>query len=59
LISNEIRRHGVEDEYNGITVLQRAADGYRNASAMCRANGKSWSHYRENKATEELVEELS
>jgi len=48
----------IEHTFNGVTILQRA-DGYWNASAMCRANGKTWSHYRENDTTEEFMEALS
>jgi hypothetical protein len=48
----------IEHVYNGVTIHQRA-DGYWNASAMCRANGKTWSHYKENDTTEEFMIVLS
>jgi hypothetical protein len=48
----------IEHVYNGVIVLQRD-DGYWNASAMCRANGKQWNHYRDNQTTEEFLAGLS
>lgn len=41
----------IEHEVQGAPVLQRARDGYINATAMCRAAGKMWGHYRENANT--------
>jgi KilA-N domain len=32
-------------EFNNVTIIQRE-DGYWNATAMCKANGKEWSNYR-------------
>lgn len=40
-------------------VNQRAADGYINATAMCRAVGKKLGHYLENKTARAFLEELS
>jgi hypothetical protein len=48
----------IEHVYNGVTVLQRE-DGYWNASAMCRANGKTWSDYWRNQTTQAFINELS
>jgi KilA-N domain len=42
-----------------ISIDQRANDGYINATAMCRAAGKEFKHYNENKATKEFLRELS
>jgi hypothetical protein len=48
----------IEHVYNGVTVLQRE-DGYWNATAMCRANGKLWADYWRNRTTQEFLAELS
>ena len=40
-------------------VDQRASDGYINATAMCQAAAKKWSHYYENSSTQALIQELS
>ncbi len=34
---------------------QREADGYFNATAMCKAAEKRFGHYRENKGTDEFL----
>lgn len=39
-------------------VEQRAEDGYINATAMCKAAGKLFGHYRENGTTKEFLQEL-
>lgn len=41
----------IEHEVRGNPVQQRSTDGYINATAMCRAAGKQWGHYRENAQT--------
>jgi hypothetical protein len=46
-------------EFNGKVIEQRSDDGYMDATAMCRANGKKWSHYWANKNTQEFIEALS
>lgn len=33
--------------WNGVNIARRDADGYVNATAMCRANAKRWKDYRE------------
>jgi hypothetical protein len=44
----------------GASVIdQRAADGYINATAMCRAAGREFKHYNENKTTKAFLSELS
>lgn len=46
-------------EYRGEIILQRASDGYVNATAMCRVAGREYSRYRELKATNEFLSALS
>jgi hypothetical protein len=48
----------IERTYNGVTILQRE-DGYLNATAMCRANGKIWKNYWQKQTTQAFVAELS
>ncbi|MDD2223476.1 MAG: KilA-N domain-containing protein [Pseudomonas sp.] len=43
----------------GDVIHQRAADGYINATAMCKSVNKRIAHYFENKATKEFLAELS
>ena len=33
--------------YDGTPISRRTTDGYVNATAMCKANGKEWSNYRQ------------
>jgi hypothetical protein len=33
--------------WNGTPIARRTTDGFVNATAMCRANGKEWKHYFE------------
>ena len=37
----------VSRSWNGTPISRRTTDGYVNATAMCKANGKQWSKYRE------------
>ena len=39
-------------------ILQRASDGYVNATAMCQANGKQFSGYHRLDSTQEFLQEL-
>lgn len=48
----------IEHEVQGNPVQQRASDGYINATAMCRAAGKLWGHYRENANTRAFLDAL-
>ncbi|OWW19203.1 KilA-N domain-containing protein [Noviherbaspirillum denitrificans] len=41
----------IHHEENGAVIDQRAGDGYINATALCQAAGRKFSHYIENKAT--------
>jgi hypothetical protein len=40
-------------------IHQRVKDGYVNATAMCKAAGKLWGHYRENATTKAFLNALS
>ncbi|CAC5339703.1 MULTISPECIES: KilA-N domain-containing protein [Planktothrix] len=44
---------------NDLPIGQRRGDGYLNATALCKAAGKKWSHYFENDATKEYLAALS
>lgn len=48
----------VPHTYQGAVISQREADGYINATAMCKAAGKDWSHYKANATTKEFLEAL-
>lgn len=45
----------IQHDVQGSIVQQRATDGYINATAMCRAAGKMWGHYRENSSTKAFL----
>lgn len=49
----------IHHEVDNTLILQRAVDGYVNATAMCRAVGKKLSHYLANQTTKDFLEELS
>lgn len=49
----------IPHQVEGNLIQQRAADGYINATAMCKAAGKLFGHYFEVKATQEFLRELS
>lgn len=44
---------------NDLPIGQRRGDGYLNATALCKAAGKKWSHYFENETTKEYLAALS
>jgi hypothetical protein len=46
-------------EWNGCAIQRRQADGFVNATAMCRAGGKRWNHYASNARTFEYLQALS
>jgi hypothetical protein len=46
-------------EWNGCAIQRRQADGFVNATAMCRAGGKRWNHYASNERTFEYLQALS
>jgi len=45
--------------WNGTPISRRTTAGYVNATAMCKANGKRWTKYRELNQTNEYLETLS
>lgn len=49
----------IEHSHGGELIPQRAKDGYVNATALCKAAGKQWKHYNENKTTKDFITELS
>ena len=49
----------IEHAVEGEIVLQRPRDGYINATAMCKAAGKLFGHYRETNRTQAFLEVLS
>ncbi len=46
-------------DFDGKPVRQRTADGYFDATAMCKAVGKKWSHYTANAGTREFIQRLA
>ena len=44
--------------FNDVKIGQRLSDGYLNATAMCKANGKEWSNYRQNGVAEDFLDAL-
>lgn len=49
----------IEHEHRGVSVPQRAKDGYVNATAMCKAAGKNWADYNRIGPTRAFFNELS
>ena len=45
--------------WNGTPIPRRTTDGYVNATAMCKANGKLWGHYFETDRATKYLEALS
>lgn len=48
----------VPHTYQGSLISQRDADGYINATAMCKAAGKEWNHYQANASTKAFLKAL-
>lgn len=46
-------------EWNGHAIQRRQADGYVNATSICRAGGRRWNHYVTNDRTAEYLQALS
>lgn len=44
--------------WNGTPIPRRTTDGYVNATAMCKANGKRWSDYRESDRCQQYIDAL-
>jgi hypothetical protein len=49
----------ISRSWNGTPISRRTTDGYVNASAMCRANGKQWSKYRESDRCQTYLDALA
>jgi|GEM_PF-423709 len=49
----------IPHDYQGELISLRAGDGYVNATAMCKAAGKEFKHYNENRTTKAFLAELS
>jgi len=45
--------------WRGTPISRRTTDGYVNATAMCKANGKRWSDYRESDRCQRYLDALS
>mgnify|MGYP001594520581 CR=1 FL=1 len=45
--------------FHATTIEQRVGDGYFNATAMCKAHGKQWSHYWSTATTKTFTNELA
>lgn len=45
--------------FDGHEIGQRSTDGYMDATAMCQANAKKWSHYWSNHSTQEFIQALA
>ena len=49
----------VSRSWNDTPISRRTADGYVNATAMCKANKKRWSDYRESDRCQLYLDALS
>ncbi|NBR26290.1 MAG: KilA-N domain-containing protein, partial [Micrococcales bacterium] len=49
----------VSRSWNGTPISRRTTDGYVNATAMCKANKKRWSDYRESDRCQLYLDALS
>lgn len=49
----------VPHKVSGEVIEQRIADGYINATAMCKAAGREFAHYNANATTKAFLKELS
>ena len=49
----------VTRSWNNTPIARRTTDGYVNATAMCKANGRRWTKYRESDRANEYLEALS
>lgn len=48
----------IEHKVDDAVIAQRPADGYINATAMCKKAGKQWTHYYNNARTKDFLAEL-
>ena len=59
-MNSNLTPKGMESRtWNGVDILRRPLDGYVNATAMCKAYGRQWSHYMENARTSQYLQALS
>jgi hypothetical protein len=49
----------VSRSWNGTPITRRTTDGYVNATAMCKANKKRWSDYRESDRCQQYLDALA
>lgn len=49
----------IDHNFNGTQISQRQSDGYLNATAMCKANGKRWFNYCQLDSTQAFFRALS
>jgi len=49
----------ISRSWNGTAIPRRVADGYINATAMCKANGKRWAKYRESDRCQTYLDALA
>lgn len=49
----------ISRSWNGTPIQRRTTDGYVNATAMCKANGKEWKHYFETDRAHRYLDALS
>lgn len=45
--------------WEGTSIQRRRIDGFVNATAMCKANGKRWNHYQANERSQEYIAALT
>ena len=57
--TNQLEFNFIKHEIENQLICQRSADGYVNATAMCKAAGKEWSNYKQLESTKEFIVELS
>jgi hypothetical protein len=57
--SPQVKFKFVPHKVRGEVIEQRIADGYINATAMCKASGREFKHYNANAATKAFLDELS
>jgi hypothetical protein len=57
-MNNQFALALIHHETDGSIIDQRAADGYINATALCKASSKNWSDYRRNSNTIAFLAEL-
>lgn len=49
----------ISRSWNGTPIQRRTTDGYVNATAMCKANGREWSKYRETDRCQDYIDALA